>query len=86
MLIGSSRNLSGILNRYKFILKMGTCPNKALQEEWKTFGPDAFEFNVLEELAPLDEPNYDPGSDLDLLESLWHEKLSPDGDRSYNKK
>ena len=86
MLIGSSPNLPGILNRYRFTLKMGMCPNKALQEEWKTFGPDAFEFNVLEELAPLDAPDYDPKNDLELLESLWLEKFKPYGDKGYNRK
>lgn len=77
MVIGSSRNLPGILNRYAFTLKTGTCPDQALQEEWKAFGPDAFEFNVLEELVPLDTPEYDPEEDLALLESLWREKLGP---------
>ena len=86
MLIGSSRDLPGILNRYRFTLKMGTCTNKTLQEEWKAFGPDAFEFNVLEELAPLDNADYDPENDLEILESLWHEKFSPYGDRGYNRK
>ena len=86
MLIGSSRNLPGILNRYRFTLKMGTCPVKALQEEWSVFGPDAFEFNMLDELPPFDEPDYDPENDLQLLESLWREKLSPNGDNGYIKK
>jgi len=85
ILIGSSPNLPGILNRFRFSLKMGTCPNKALQAEWQAFGAGAFEFGVLEELAPLDDPGYTPDEDLDLLVSLWFEKLRPYGDRGYNK-
>ncbi len=86
LLIGSSPNLPGILNRLSFSLKTGTCPNKALQADWNAFGPEAFEFSVLEELAPLDDPTYVPGEDLELLKSLWLEKLAPYGDRGYNKK
>ncbi len=85
VLIGSSPNLPGILNRFRFTLKMGTCLNKALQAEWQAFGPEAFEFGVLEELVPLDDPGYTPNKDLDLLASLWLEKLHPYGDKGYNK-
>ena len=85
VLIGSSPNLPGILNRFRAELKMGSCRNMALQEEWKQFGPEAFEFKELEILKPLDNPEYDPAEDLHLLEELWAEKLSPYGDKGYNK-
>lgn len=85
VLIGSSINLVGILNRFKAELKMGSCRNIALQNEWKQFGADAFEFKELELLEPSDDPTYDPSEDLQLLEGLWIEKLNPYGDRGYNK-
>jgi len=85
ILIGSSINLRAILNRFKAELKMGSCRNIVLQEEWKKFGPDAFEFKELEILKPLDDPTYDPSEDLQFLEELWTEKLNPYVDKGYNK-
>jgi len=35
VLIGSSKNLSAILNRFKTELKMGSCRNIDLQNEWE---------------------------------------------------
>ena len=85
VLIGSSTNLPAILNRYRAELKMGSCRNILLQNEWQQFGSDAFEFVEAELLEPLDDPNYDPSEDLKFLEELWTEKLSPYGDKGYNK-
>ena len=86
VLIGSSNNLPAILNRFKTELKIGSCRITALQNDWKQFGADAFEFKELEILDPADDPNYDPSEDLQLLEELWIEKLDPYGDRGYNLK
>jgi len=66
-------------------LKTGSCRNLVLQEEWKQFGPDAFEFKELEILKPLEDPNYDPAQDLHFLETLRAERLKPYGDKGYNK-
>ena len=85
MLIGSNVNLPAILNRFKAELKMGSCRNIVLQKEWKQFGPEMFEFKELELLEPADDPAYDPAEDLHVLEELWMEKLSPFGDKGYNK-
>ncbi len=85
ILIGSSSNLPAILNRYRAELKMGSCRNLVLQKEWKQFGPEAFEFTEIEILEPLDDPNYDPKDDLLYLEDLWTSKLTPYGDKGYNK-
>ena len=40
--VGSSLNLSGIFNRYKFALIAGSHPNKALQADWSKLGTDKF--------------------------------------------
>ncbi len=47
-------------------------------------GPDAFEFETLDTLAPRDEPDYRPKDDLKALEELWLERLAPFGERGYN--
>ena len=85
MLIGSSMNLPAILNRCKAELKMGSHRNKLLQNEWKQFGAENFEFKTLEILEPADDPAYNPAKDLQKLEKLWMEKLIPYGDKGYNK-
>jgi hypothetical protein len=85
VLVGSSNNLPAILNRFRAELKMGSCRNIALQDEWRQFGPDVFEFRELEILKPLDDPTYDPSEDLQFLGELWTEKLNPYGDKGYNK-
>jgi len=85
ILIGSSNNLPAILNRFRTELKMGSCRNIVLQEEWKQFGSEAFEFEELEILKPLNDPSYNPAEDLHFLEELWTEKLNPYGDKGYNK-
>jgi len=82
--IGSSKNLPAILNRMQTELKFGNCRNQVLQQEWKQFGAEAFAFEELELLEPLDDPAYDPAADLRYLEELWSEKLKPYGDKGYN--
>ena len=86
MLIGSSPNLPAALNRFKTELKFGSCRNVVLQKEWKEFGPEAFVFEELELLKPLNDPSYDPAEDLRFLEALWAEKLKPYGENGYNKR
>ena len=84
-LIGSSVNLPAMLNRCRAQLGFGSHPNRILQQEWREYGPEAFEFEALETLDPSDDPAYDPAADLCVLEELWLEKLSPYGDKGYNK-
>ena len=86
VLIGSSVNLRAALNRFEAELKMGSHRNEVLQSEWKQFGQENFQFEELEILEPADDPAYDPAEDLRLLEKLWIEKLTPFGEKGYNKK
>jgi hypothetical protein len=85
VLIGSSTNIKAILNRLQAELKIGSCRIDLLQQDWNQFGPDAFEFNELEILTPLEDPNYNPAEDLQFLEDLWIEKLKPFGKNGYNR-
>jgi len=73
------------LNRCKAELKMGSHRNRVLQDEWKQFGSEDFEIKELEILEPADDPGYDLTEDLHVLEELWLEKISPFGDKGYNK-
>ncbi len=84
--IGSSTDIPGILNRHQFALKAGVHTNKRLQAEWNEFGEDKFIFEVLDEIQPVDSPEYDARKDLVFFEDLWLERLEPYGERGYNEK
>ena len=83
--IGSTIDLPAMLNRQRAQLSMGAHANRALQKDWNELGSEAFEFEVLDELTPRDQPAYDPAADLRALEELWLDRLSPYADRGYNK-
>jgi hypothetical protein len=84
-LIESGRDLDARLNRHKAELKMGTHLNKQLQEDWNHLGSDAFSFEIVELLLPLDKPDYDPGDDLDELLTLILENPEYSPEKLYNK-
>lgn len=82
--LGSSLNLEGPLNRHRFMLRIGSHPNKALQKDWDELGPDKFVFEILEVVKIKDDPNFNLKDELTLLEMIWLEKLEPVGERGYN--
>ena len=84
--VGSSMDLTAIFNRTRFQLAAGAHPNKDLEADWRNLGAAKFEFEVVEELVPRDDPNYDYKTDLEVLEDLWLEKLEPYDERGYNEK
>jgi len=84
VLLGSSTNLHGPLNRHRFMLSIGRHHLQALQDDWNQFGPDAFAFEILEVVRPSDDPSFSVEDELTLLEQIWVEKLQPFGDRGYN--
>ena len=84
VLLGSSLNLDGCLNRHRFGLSNGSHRNKRLQSEWNEYGPEAFVFEILERVKPSDDPNFDVEVELTLLEEIWIEQLQPFGERGYN--
>ncbi len=84
--VGSSMDLAAMFNRIRFQLFAGAHPNKELEADWKRLGADKFTFEVLEELVPREDANYDYRADLETLEDLWLEKLQPYGERGYNER
>jgi len=84
VLLGSSLNLEGPLNKHRFMLKINSHPNKELQKDWNEFGPDQFTFEILETVQIKDDPNFNLKDELTLLEEIWLEKLQPFGERGYN--
>lgn len=86
VLVGTSVNLPGIINRTRFALTTGGYrTHPALQEDWNRYGADSFTFEVLDVLPPSEEPRTtDPKEELAVLESLWLERLRPYGEAGYN--
>jgi len=84
VLVGSTLNLQGALNRQRFTLETGSHPCVALQQEWERLGPDAFVLEVLETVRPEPGPNPDVDGALAALEQAWIERLSPPSERCYN--
>jgi group I intron endonuclease len=84
VLLGSSLDLEGPLNRHKFMLTIGGHRNKVLQQEWNKYGPDKFVFEILEVVEVKDDPNFNLSDELTLLEQIWLEELQPFGERGYN--
>ncbi len=64
-------------------LNDGRFANSGLQNDWKQFGADAFEYQVLEEKDT--EGILDVRYAAKQLEKEWLEKLQPYGDKGYNK-
>ncbi|WP_437532498.1 metalloregulator ArsR/SmtB family transcription factor [Sorangium sp. So ce726] len=84
VLLGSSTNLHGPLNKHRFMLSIGGHSNQELQQDWKQHGADAFTFEVLEIVKQKDEPGFSLADELTLLEQIWLEKLSPLAPGGYN--
>jgi group I intron endonuclease len=84
VLLGSSLNLEGLLNRNRFTLRNNSHTNKELQKDWNELGPDQFVFEILEVVQVCDDPDFNLKDELTLLEQIWLEKLQPFGERGYN--
>lgn len=48
--VGRAPNLATIQNRLWFTLRQGNCPHATLQAAWRRHGPDAFSFEIVEQL------------------------------------
>jgi DNA-binding HxlR family transcriptional regulator len=83
ILLGSSLNLHGPLNRYKFELQTGVHAHEDLQRDWKQYGQENFLFEVVETVKVKDDPNFNIVDELTLLEQIWLEKLQPYGEKGY---
>lgn len=82
-LVGVTPDLPGMLNRQRFQLEMGSHPDKSLQVDWNTLGPQSFAIEVLDELKPPEDGQSDLASDLAALRLVWLESLERDGIALY---
>lgn len=77
LLLLSTRNLQGCINRFDFSKKTNSCVDIKLQKDWQTFGGDVFQLEVLEELEKkVSQTPKEFADDIKMLEELWLEKLN----------
>lgn len=81
--VNATRNLKTI-NGQRFSLETGGHINKALQQDWNTFGGQAFVIEVLEVLEKPETGYFDEKDQLKKLKAKWLEQLKPYGERGYN--
>lgn len=75
-LLLAERDLKGSRNRFAFSQMTGSCVHMVLQSDWKQYGPQAFTFEILEEIEKKDDQtDREFGQDLETLLQLWREKL-----------
>ena len=84
LLLGSSLNLEGSLNKHEFLLANGQHRNRALQKDWNDYGPDAFVFEILDVVKVTDKPDFNLSVELETLEQKWIDNLQPFGENGYN--
>jgi hypothetical protein len=63
------------LNGRRMQLEAGMHSNKALQADWKAFGPEVFTFDVLEVLKEKEDPAFDAKKELEKLLKKWVEEV-----------
>lgn len=86
ILIGSSMNLNGKANSFRFQLKMGSHMNSELQKDYNNFGDENFSFEIIDTLEPKEDPAYAYWEELKVFEEMWIEKLQPYDEKGYNKR
>lgn len=84
ILLGSSMNLYGNSNSYRFKLDFQSHHNKDLKHDLELYDFEAFSFEILETLQADEIPKEDWREAVAALEEKWLNTLQPYGDRGYN--
>ncbi|WP_431825925.1 GIY-YIG nuclease family protein [Burkholderia sp. F1] len=84
-LVEAGLDVNARLNRHQAQLRFGNHPNKQLQGDWNRLGAEAFGFELIEALKPLDKPDYNPDDDLELLLAMTLERSEFDKEHLYNR-
>lgn len=70
-LIGHAANLQSVQNRFQFAQTTGMVFDPRMKKDWETAGPQAFTFDILEELEQKAEQSQEAFmDDLQTLEQL----------------
>lgn len=84
ILVGSGLNLDAIWNRNRMELNFGSHRNAALQADWKEFGENKFDFEILSEIQEKEGETINYNQEVKKLEEMFLEELMPFGDKGYH--
>jgi len=84
ILIDKSTNMNAKWNRHRLQLSVGSNFAQELQNDWKLYGEENFEFEVLSFLEEKEGSNMDYKDELELLEEMIIAEKQPFGDKGYN--
>ena len=74
VLLFAAPDLVGAKNRFTFSCKINSCFQLELKQDWQEYGPQAFTFEVVEELEKMPEQsNKEFKEDLKELLLIWQE-------------
>jgi group I intron endonuclease len=73
--VGQSADVPRRFVQHRYILNKGKAGTTRLQNAWDKYGPDAFEFQLLESLPP---------DELNAAEERWIRELGACGEKGYN--
>lgn len=75
--LDATTDIASIRNRFEFSVKTGSCVYMKLQKDWAEHGAGSFTFETLEELKKTDtQTSASFKADVELLKSMWLEKMS----------
>jgi len=82
LFIGAAPNLKSRWMTMRMQLDESRHANALLQEDWKRYGPGAFQYEVLEQAEVTDAT--DAKHELRAMEAKWKKALRPYGERGYH--
>lgn len=80
-LLGSTKNLQGIINRFNFSKSTDSCVEMKLENEWKKYKAESFIIEILEQIDKKPEQEEKEfADDIKTLEEIWREKLGTENE------
>lgn len=80
--IKSAVDLERVYNRHSFQLKQNVHPNREMQKDWNEQGEKNFKFEVIKEIKPKDDPQFDLKKELEAENQKILSSLP--GEEKYN--
>ncbi len=83
VLVASSNDVQGALNRHRFELRQGGHRNRLLSQDWSRHGEASFAFDILGMVEPEVDSTLDVARELEELLALWRQEIPCEGENDY---